>query len=626
MNEQLAKAQADLATADKDKTALNQTVASLNEQLTAAKAAADKQAKESAAQAASLNEQLAKAQADLAAADKKKEELNQTVASLTEQLTDAQKNAAELNAQITRLNGELAQAKTAAEEAEKALNAELDAVRNELAETRVILATTTSAMEKAGEEAGNTIAALEEKNRALTDEAAGLRGSLEAETQKFASLQEELDVQSAKPEALFKRLAALQSSGKAPAEDELRALASPILRAFRDSIPADADDSVTHPVSVSVLVGGQDVLTVYYDFTEAQEAQAYEAARKLNEAQELFRIDLNHDQTAALIVNGTAFGKEAFESVYAEMFALNPAASREELNQLTAETMVKTQVLRERAEALGIDPDTPDMESRLWEEALKNVAVGAEDFAAALDERQKEEDAVLAANPAKYARMLEAGQIASAVLPKDCRFIKQLIVPVDLSDMDEIVAELNKVQKRLDEVYAILYDENSRKPSAKEMEELENERRLLSRQVSQLNSDRKLLLKVEQRAKDQAAGLAQKIREKQVTFEAAAALANRDEAMPATGYAVFKGVQIPDKKLVSAALALKKPGDVSAPIQLADGFHVLYYSEEITQDSAVIQSAQDELRQDVLEALRKTTLETLLNKWISEAQVVLNVK
>ena len=192
--------------------------------------------------------------------------------------------------------------------------------------------------------------------------------------------------------------------------------------------------------------------------------------------------------------------------------------------------------------------------------------------------------------------------------------------------MDEIVAELNKVQKRLDEVYAILYDENSRKPSAKEMEELENERRLLSRQVSQLNSDRKLLLKVEQRAKDQAAGLAQKIREKQVTFEAAAALANRDEAMPATGYAVFKGVQIPDKKLVSAALALKKPGDVSAPIQLADGFHVLYYSEEITQDSAVIQSAQDELRQDVLEALRKTTLETLLNKWISEAQVVLNVK
>ena len=564
--------------------------------MTATKAAAEEQAKASAAEAASLNEQLAKAQADLAEADKKKEELNQTVASLTDQLTEEQKKTANLNTQITSLN-------------------------DELAKTREILASTTSAMEKAGEEAAASIAALEQKNQTLTDEAEALRGSLDAEMQKNASLQEELDVQLAKPDALLRRLEALNTE-----EDNLYTLAGPILRAFRESIPADADGSVTHPVSVSVLVGGQDVLTVYYDFTEAQETQAYEAARKLNEAQNLFQIDLNHDQTAAVVINGTAFGKEAFERVYAEVFTRNPGASQTELNQLTVDEMVKAQVLREHAKAVGIDPDAPDMESRVWEEALKNVAVSAEDFAAALEQRQKEEDAVLASDPAEYARMLEKGQIASAVLPKDSRFIKQLIVPVDMSDMDGIIAEMNRVQKQLDKVSAIISGENGRRPGQKEEEELWKERNLLARQVSQLDSDRKLLLSIEKQAKNQAADLSKQIREQQVTFDAAAALAQQDEAMPAAGYAVFQGAVNPDEEFVSAALALVKPGDASGPVKMADGYHILYYSEEITQDSASIQANWDVMRQELLDQLRKTTQEKLLLKWISEAEVAFNIK
>ena len=649
LSEELAKAQADLEAANKEKEtlsqniaalneqlaavndekkALDQTVASLNEQLANDAASASKTAEETAAQVAGLNEQLTQKQEALDAAGKEKEELTNTVASLNASLSEAEKAAADFSAEITGLNEQLAQTQTAlsaSKQENDALNNALNAAQNDLAQTREILVATTSAMDKAGEEAGVTIAALEEKNRALADEAAGLRGSLETEMQKSAKLQEELDVQSAKPDALFKRLAALSSANEPEQKDELRSLASLILRAFRESIPADTENGVTHPVPVSVLVDGQDVMTITFDFTETQEVLAYEAASKINEMQALFRIDLNHDQTAALIVNGTAFGKEAFEAVYAEVFTRNPGASQAELNQLTADEMVNAQVLREHAKAAGIDPDAPDMESLLWEEVLKTVTVGEEDFAAGLEQRQQEEDEVLASDPAEYARMLEDGQIASAVLPKGCRFVKQLIVPVDMSGMDEILTEMNKLQKKLDEVSAIVNGQSAR-PWGKDMEELKQERNLLARQVSQLNSDRKLLLKREQLAKEQAASLARQIKEQQVTFETAAASAHQDEVMPPVGYAVFEGAQIPGKELVAAALALKKPGDVSAPIQLADGFHVLYYSEEITQDSAVIQNAQEVLRLELLEALRKTTQESLLNKWISEAETVLNVK
>ena len=473
-------------------------------------------------------------------------------------------------------------------------------------------------MEKAGEEAGVSIAALEEKNKALTDEAAKLRGSLEAETQKSAELQEEVDVLSANPGALQKRLLVLAGANEAEQKEGLRALAGVILRVFRESIPADTEGGVTHPVAVSVLVDGEDAMTISYDLTKAQEAQAYEAAGKLNDAQKLFRIDLNHDQTAAVVINGTAFSKEAFEAVRAEVFSRNPAASKAELIRLTTDELVRTLVLREHAEAAGIDPDAEDMESRLWEEALKTVAVNDEEFAAALEKRQQEEDAVLAADPAQYARMLEEGRIASAVLPEGSRFIKQLIVTVDVSCMEKISASLKDAEGKLKTVTARINDQSSEKEK--------EERKTLARQVNQLTNELNLLQSKEKKAKETAAALASSIRRNQTTFEVASALAERDEAMPAVGYAVFKGAQVPDEKLVAAALALEHPGDVSEPIRLADGFHVLYYSEEITPDSDVIQKAQEMLRQEMLEPLKKAMQESLLNKWIGEAQVVSNVK
>ncbi len=624
LNEQLAKAETELENARAEKETLDQTIAALNEQLTAAQAAAGKKAEESAAQVAGLNEQLSQTQAALDNALAEKETLNTAVTAVNEQLAAALANlaAAEadaetLNAQIASLNEELIQTKASAAENAAALNAELAAAREKLEQTSTELTATQSAMTSAAEEAAANAAALEQNIQSLSAEAEELRGNLAAETQKSARLQEELDVQSAKPEALKTRL---ETAGDA---EEISALADPILRAFRESVPADTEDGITHPVPASVLIDGQEVMTVYYDFTKAQEAKAYEAARQLNDSQSLYRIDLNHDATAALIVNGTAFDQAAFESAYAEVFTQNPAASQAELTRLTADEMVEDQVLREHAEAVGIDAEAPDMESRLWEEALKHVQVSEEDFSAALQKRQMQEDAVLASDPAAYARMLEEGQIASSVLPEGSRFVKQLIIPVDTSELEEILPELERLQKRLDEVSALI---DGRKVNGKELETLQAERKLLAKQVSQLNSDRKLLLRVEQRALDKAADLAGQIRNQQITFEDAAAQAQQDASMPAIGYAVFSGAAVPEEELVAAALSLEKQGDVSEPIRLADGYHVLYYSEEISEASAVIRQARETLRQEVLSKPRDATQESLLQQWISEAEVVLNAK
>ena len=158
------------------------------------------------------------------------------------------------------------------------------------------------------------------------------------------------------------------------------------------------------------------------------------------------------------------------------------------------------------------------------------------------------------------------------------------------------------------------------------LENLEEERDFLAKQVSQLNSDRKLLQNIEQRARDKAVGLALQIRNRQITFEDAAALARQDESMPAVGYAVFSGAAVPDEEWIAAALALNQQGDACEPIRLDDGYHVLYYSEEITENSAAIRAAQEELRQELLAALRDDTRESLLAQWIGNAVVVLNVK
>ena len=625
LNEQLIRNQAALKTAVQEKETLEKTVASLKFQLNNSKASAEEREKIFAAQAADLNEtreQLDQAQTALAAADQEKEQLTAAVASLTERLADAEKKTVELNNEIAALSQELTQAKASADKATETLTVQLNEARDELVQAREQLAAAASTQKKEKDDASSSIAALEEKNQALTAEAAALRGSLDEETQKSARLQEELDVQSARPEALQKRLEALKGEDETLAAEELDELVSPILRAFRESIPADPEDGTTYPVPASVLIDGQEVMTISYHLTRSQEDKAYEAAKQINDSQTLYQIDLNHDQTAALIVNGVAFDKEAFEAVYAEAFNRNPAASREELNRLTAEAMTKRQVLQEHAEAMGLDASDADMESKLWEEALKNVAVSEADFSAALRQRQTDEDAVLASDPAAYARMLEEGQIASSVLPEGSRFVRQLIVPVDISELDEILPELERFQKELDAVNAKI---DGRNLSKSEMEKLQKERNFFAKQVSQLNSDRKLLLTIE-RAKDKAADLANKIRTRQMTFDEAADLAKRDDAMPAVGYAVFSGAPASGEEWAAAALALESPGDASDPIRLSDGYHVLYYSEEITAASAVIQGAQETMGREMLSALRDAAQESLLNQWISEAEVVLNVK
>ena len=626
LNEQLAQNQSALNAALQEKEELEKTVASMKFQLDNSKVSAEDQEKKLAVQAADLNEtrgQLDQARTALAAIGQEKEELTAAVASLTEQLADAEKKTEELNAQIAVLNKELTQAKNTTDETTEALNAQLNESRNELALASEQLAAAASAQEKANEEANSRIAALEQKNKALTEEAAALRSSLEEETQKSVRLQEELDVQSAKPEALEKRLEAVSSAEEPVQEKELTDLANPILRAFRESIPEDFGGGTTYPVPASVVIDGQEVMTIVYDLTKVQEAQAYETAKQINDSQALYTLDLNHNQTAALIVNGTAFDKAAFKAVYAEIFALNPAASEAELNQLTAEEMTRRQVLREHAVALDIDPDALDMEEKLWEEALKHVEVSETDFSAALQKRQAEEDALLTADPAQYARMLEDGQIASPILPDGCRFVKQLIVPVDMSELDTILPKLEQFQKELDKINEEI---DSRKATGKALENLEEERKVLAKQVTQLNSDRKLLQTFEQRAKDKAADLALQIRNRQITFEDAAALARQDESMPASGYAVFSGAAVSEEEWIAAALALNQQGDVGEPIRMDDGYHVLYYSEEITESSAVIQAAQEELRQELLTALRDDTRESLLTQWIGNADVVLNVK
>ena len=589
LNEQLAKAQADLDAAKKEKETQDKAVAALNEQLTAAKAAAAKDAEEAAA----LNEQLAKAQADLDAAKKDKEAQDKAAAALNEQLAAAKAAAVKDAEEAAALNEQLAKAQ-----------ADLDAVKKEK-----------EAQDKAA-------AALNEQ---LTAETERLRAGLEAETLKSAQLQEELNVQAAHPEALAKRLEEVSAMEDAQ-EEQLLSLSGAILTAFKDSIPADAEGGVRHPVYISVVKDGQVLMTGIYSLTKAQEAQAYQAAQETNESQSLYQIDLNHE-AAALLVNGTVIDKQAFRAAYEEVFSHNPGADEETLKKLAVQEAVKAEVLRQHEEAIGLDPDARNAESKLWETALKNVTVSAEDLSSALAERQAQEDEILASDPAKYARMLEEGEIASAQLPEGSRFVKQLTVPVDFSARANLLPQLEAAQKKLSVVNEIVYGERRYYGYSKdELNEYSKERDKLAKQVYQLNNQQKQLKKAEEEAEAKAAELARQILNNPEAFGDIAAQAQPDEAMPATGYAVFKGAVNPGKAFVTAALALQKQGDVSRPIKMDDGYHVFFYSEEITENSATIQKAQDAVEKELLAQLLETMKADLLLQWVSEANVVSNIE
>ena len=91
------------------------------------------------------------------------------------------------------------------------------------------------------------------------------------------------------------------------------------------------------------------------------------------------------------------------------------------------------------------------------------------------------------------------------------------------------------------------------------------------------------------------------------------------------GYYVSVGSQLLDPDFVAAAMALSAPGDVSEPIECADGIYLLRYEDDVPPGPVPFETFLEdaEMRASVEDNLRANYYNETVERWLDEAEIVL---
>lgn len=95
----------------------------------------------------------------------------------------------------------------------------------------------------------------------------------------------------------------------------------------------------------------------------------------------------------------------------------------------------------------------------------------------------------------------------------------------------------------------------------------------------------------------------------------------KDEALLKTGYYVSEKSMLWSQEMISAAMALKQPGDISGVVRMADGVCILEYVGEVQAGEVALEDVKEELRRQTIENAKYSAYEAQLNQWLLEANV-----
>ena len=89
------------------------------------------------------------------------------------------------------------------------------------------------------------------------------------------------------------------------------------------------------------------------------------------------------------------------------------------------------------------------------------------------------------------------------------------------------------------------------------------------------------------------------------------------------GYYVCTYTTMLDPELVNTAMNLQQPGDVSDPVECADGVYILRYEADVEPGAVDYETflADEEMRESIAENARREYYNDVVEQWIAEANV-----
>ncbi|MBQ6255094.1 MAG: hypothetical protein IJJ60_00770, partial [Clostridia bacterium] len=105
------------------------------------------------------------------------------------------------------------------------------------------------------------------------------------------------------------------------------------------------------------------------------------------------------------------------------------------------------------------------------------------------------------------------------------------------------------------------------------------------------------------------------------SFDTLIAEYSQDTEMPENGYVIGDGRKLPFRDFVVRALNLPRVGSVTKVIVADDGYHILYYAEDLTKDWDSLRNNKVALFAEMLAEKRQQAADEAIAQWISEADI-----
>ena len=252
-------------------------------------------------------------------------------------------------------------------------------------------------------------------------------------------------------------------------------------------------------------------------------------------------------------------------------------------------------------------------QEKLIAEMNKDVAVSEEEVVTEYNARVEEDKAAYEANPAAYGTALMDGA-SPYYAPAGYRYVKHILLQFAAED-----------QTFIDELKLTISEKQTERAAA----EAEG------KDTAAIDADLEMLQGDLTAALEQAYAKLQptvdeinaKIAEG-ADFAELIAQYNQDPGMTdeSAGYPVSAVSTDWVTEFADASMALTAVGDVSAPVRSDFGIHIIRYESDIAEGEIGLETVRDKLMEAMLTEKQASNVETMLNQWVEEANIVIHEK
>ena len=291
----------------------------------------------------------------------------------------------------------------------------------------------------------------------------------------------------------------------------------------------------------------------------------------------------------------------------AELQALIDAAIEQQaITGYSAEEMLPSLLVSQTLEKL-----------RDW--AAQDVTVTEEEFLKELPARRSASQAQYESDPDAFCQVVESGK-GYYHYPTALRRIKQIFLPTDVKAYEQLKSDLEETRKYIDELDYAIYRSGNRE----EIKRLKQKREAMKEKLEKLQAQWDATAGQSEQALQQAQQAAADIYARLSageSFDTLIAEYSQDTEMPENGYVIGDGRKLPFRDFVVRALNLPRVGSVTKVIVADDGYHILYYAEDLTKDWDSLRNNKVALFAEMLAEKRQQAADEAIAQWISEADI-----